>query len=431
MSSAARAREVMDLDLDVDDTRHPPISSVIKLEAPRIKEAGMHWIARAEPLLNKLLGKLGEAAAGGQVTSRDQLWNVDSGASAKKPDKREEVLLASMEKFAAISSLGQEFHRWKLKTSEEYKLKYKAADRDGKEEFRKEWATTMHKNHVSRKTYQKSFERVDIKRGTYKPFSKWVQDQGGDEDAFQGCLKGAEKMLKMKGGWVRKNPVTERLEFFDLELGSEELMSESWSLYQEQSDEPVDGGSEAPSDPAEAAGSPRAAAVGALDAGVRGEPKAKGKTKAKAKAGNRGSTKSRGEIEEMMVECRQEVAPYMRAITAAKAIIESYQRGPGQSNYSRASKNNIDKLNELLRVVVIDDEDALQVSARDLAELRWTWDAHRLLSAMKAFHATATSAPLKVLEKEVAVFHRRQDADFVRPKPPPGNKRKVAKMAAA
>ena len=77
---------------------------------------------------------------------------------------------------------------------------------------------------------------VNQSLGTYKPFAKLVQDEGGKDDpeALSAAKKIASKCVALGGDWVSWNVMSERLEFLHLRREHNEIMSNKWELYLEE-----------------------------------------------------------------------------------------------------------------------------------------------------------------------------------------------------
>ena len=87
------------------------------------------------------------------------------------------------------------------------------------------------------KSHIQSYKVVNQSLGTYKPFSMLVQDEGGkdDADSLSAAKKIASKCVALGGDWVSWNVMSERLEFLHLRREHNEVMSNMWQLYLEES----------------------------------------------------------------------------------------------------------------------------------------------------------------------------------------------------
>ena len=115
--------------------------------------------------------------------------------------------------------------------SPEYK-----GSRDDRAQFRADWVKVQFAKKQEIREKQTSYKKVNFKRGSYRPFSMIYKKQGGAEDpgAMQATLNICRACMKMGGEWLNYNKMSDRIEFFDLEVGWEKDFSEAWSLYERQ-----------------------------------------------------------------------------------------------------------------------------------------------------------------------------------------------------
>ena len=88
-----------------------------------------------------------------------------------------------------------------------------------------------------KKSHTQSYKVVNQPLGTYKPFSMLAQDEGGkdDPDSSSAAKKVAIECVALGGDWVSRNVMSERLEFLHLRREHNEVMSNMWQLYFEES----------------------------------------------------------------------------------------------------------------------------------------------------------------------------------------------------
>ena len=93
------------------------------------------------------------------------------------------------------------------------------------------------RNLVMKKSHTQSYKVVNQPLGTYKPFSMLVRDEGGkdDPDSLSAAKKIASKCVALGGDWASWNVMSERPEFLHLRRGHNEVMSNMWQLYLEES----------------------------------------------------------------------------------------------------------------------------------------------------------------------------------------------------
>ena len=346
------------------------------------------------------------------LKSLDHMFQIPA-ETPLPPDLREKNLRKGVENgVAADSTLGMEFYRQMKAKGEAVKADYDKSSRAAKAAMRLEWCNDTLKAHMIRRSYGKSFKRVDIKKGTYKPFSRWVQDQGGDQEAVNGCIKGAIKLFKMGAPWVRRNPVTERVEFLDLECGFEEVMEENWSRYEEHSSQ-----NEAGTENTEA----NAEDPPALGNGNGADPPPAGAKK-------NPKTRKMTDLDNTLQQCKPKIVVYNQVMQLTNNIIDSYERDPENGKYSFLKKEVIDRVRTLQIAVKITDADAADLMARDVGELKRKWSETKLLAAGQEFLRKYGDVDLGTLQAEITIIQRRADADLpapTRPKPPPMKRRKV------
>ena len=87
------------------------------------------------------------------------------------------------------------------------------------------------------KSHTLSYKVVNQSLGTYKPFSMLEQDAGSnhDPDSLSAAKEIASKLVALGGDRVSWNVMSERFEFLHLRRERNEVMSNMWQLYLEES----------------------------------------------------------------------------------------------------------------------------------------------------------------------------------------------------
>jgi len=132
--------------------------------------------------------------------------------------------------------LGQKFQAAHKKGSAQHSMYNQSKGFKEKTEFRLKWAREQYDDIVMAKRHTQSYKVVNQSLGTYKPFAVLVQDEGGKDDpeALNAAKKIASKCVALGGDWVSWNVMSERLEFLHLRREHNEIMSNKWELYLEE-----------------------------------------------------------------------------------------------------------------------------------------------------------------------------------------------------
>jgi len=183
-----------------------------------------------------------QAAAGSEETTiYDQLKNAHTvfaplHAEVAPPTPEEVVMRCAVQngKVESRSTVGWNFDRT-CKSDLTLKADYKkCGSNKEKEAFRLEWARGRLTYFVKSRTYTKSFARVDITKGIYRPFARIAVEQGGDKAAYKAALRYVLKCIQLGPPWTLWNDMTDRLDFLDLEKGFTEELSQAWSNQQRE-----------------------------------------------------------------------------------------------------------------------------------------------------------------------------------------------------
>ena len=104
--------------------------------------------------------------------------------------------------------------------------------REDQRAFRQHWAETQYHIHIQEKSLSKSWQKVDTTKGTYYPFPRIVQEEGGKEDPenVKAAMNYCRKCMELGGDWVSINQMTERLEFLHLKREHKDIFSQCWEL---------------------------------------------------------------------------------------------------------------------------------------------------------------------------------------------------------
>ena len=106
-----------------------------------------------------------------------------------------------------------------------------------KASFRAEWAKSALSNLQTSKQHSKSYQEVEVSRGTYLSFEK-IWDEGcQDQDDSNAAMLYCARATKLGGKWTRLNGMTDRVEFLYLRNVFTETLSEKWAMYLTQREE--------------------------------------------------------------------------------------------------------------------------------------------------------------------------------------------------
>lgn len=122
------------------------------------------------------------------------------------------------------SSIGQRFARDPaLGKSAEYQA---LGSNLAKAAFRKRWAAEQFAACIARREKENVYEKLDMSKGVWLPFTRIVQKEGGDEAA----VSAAENYIKscMMKGWVKTNRMTQRTEYLYLKSEIHESFMSRW-----------------------------------------------------------------------------------------------------------------------------------------------------------------------------------------------------------
>ena len=115
--------------------------------------------------------------------------------------------------------------------SSEYK-----GNRLDKKKFREDWVKAQLSKVMQERLRMTKYKTVNFKRGVYRPFSILYKNQGGKDDpgAMRAALNIARSCIRLGGDWTKYNRMSKRLEFFELQSGWEQDLTEAWALYEKR-----------------------------------------------------------------------------------------------------------------------------------------------------------------------------------------------------
>ena len=158
----------------------------------------------------------------------------DVGAQCCKLELQLEEILKS-KKIKANCPLDQKFRR-EHKDNPEYKaLKTQSA----RERFKIAWCHDKYNKLRIDKSKIEETEDAETANGVYMPFDCLVREEGGaqNETNVRAAHNHALECLKKRGKWVKRNPMTKRIEFLHVKYGSNKRFSQKWQLKQTESKE--------------------------------------------------------------------------------------------------------------------------------------------------------------------------------------------------
>ena len=167
---------------------------------------------------------------------KEELDENKQTRAEKDKQKLEEYLKQALyehKKVMGQSPLDQKFRK-EARVSPLKERYDKAVGEKAVEAFKLKWACLKYKNIKESKSYMKSFQRVDVKKGEYVPLGKYIQSFGIHYDrdaAICHGLRGAVKMTKMGGAWCYIEPLSEALFVLNLRNEFKEELAEAWTMY--------------------------------------------------------------------------------------------------------------------------------------------------------------------------------------------------------
>lgn len=104
------------------------------------------------------------------------------------------------------------------------------------QEFRQGWLDKKHKDFEQEKIYRKSFTRLDLTQGTFKPLGKVIVDEGGwsDNNAAMGSLRLAAQCIAMGPEFHMIHPQTGRQNISRVEFSWRERFQEAWEEFRQE-----------------------------------------------------------------------------------------------------------------------------------------------------------------------------------------------------
>ena len=214
------------------DAASPPPSPIKKLDSRQFdtEEAHVDVAALAEVKKAEL-----DAAARAQAALENE--KAELAEIESTPEERE--LEDAMEEGIDLrSKWGVRFSR--DKEGGKHPTYTNLASRAAKAQFRKDWAKSNWQQIRKMRERRDEFSQVDIKKGTYKPFSMIWKKQGGTKDPFamEAAKNYTAKCIAMKGNWLKYNKMTCRMEYLDIDECMKDVFTRSWAMYEQKESVP-------------------------------------------------------------------------------------------------------------------------------------------------------------------------------------------------
>ena len=155
------------------------------------------------------------------------------------------------------------------------KQDYDAANRAGKDKFRKEWAEKTYSDYEEARKHIVAEQHKERSIGRYMNMDQLVREEGGKESpsAVEGAIRYAIACIRMRGKWVKVHKLTKRTLFLYVHEEHIDSFEESWIKYQVERNksckpsQSMEGGEERPPAPKKRGGKPAGLGDGTCKAG--------------------------------------------------------------------------------------------------------------------------------------------------------------------
>jgi hypothetical protein len=167
---------------------------------------------------------------------KDELLDLTSHQQRKYAALRAAVTEGKME---ATSYLAKTFRQ---ALSDDSLKTFSKLGRTEQAAFRLEWAKTQYGSFREEKIKQKSWRRIDVKKGTYLNMSNLVASEGGgfgDVEAVRGVQRLVAMCLAMGPPWTMRHPQTGRMLFLKLDFSYVEEFDELFQQCKKEFDNGV------------------------------------------------------------------------------------------------------------------------------------------------------------------------------------------------
>eukprot|EP00974_Lingulodinium_polyedra_P130202 11212948-Lingulodinium_polyedra.AAC.1 len=331
-------------------------------EAAVAAEEAAQEAAKGSSSLQAMLANLSKGQGTQEDLVKTQAFFTDEIEKAKKKkaeevgvfdDEQKELSDAIGEGVPSYGKWGTAFRRDKTVDHEAYK----GLSTTAKKEFRKEWAESKLKAMTLKKTHARKYQEIDESCGEYLSFPNLVKACGGAEvqENYRAACNLASKCVLLGGKWISYNHMEERWEFLRMRRCYTERFSQSWSLYQQETEEMES----------------TAALEKQLDNSKEEEakqpnsskevekPKSKAKAKAKnGKAKDKGSVaggKEKSELDILLVECCKLKTKLSVAKQKAESITRAAMTDPSWHWANRHDQAALIEIKDFMKKACFDE----------------------------------------------------------------------------
>ena len=322
----------MDDDDHEETSPSPAEAATMSVDSLMAVVAGMPDLERAKTLEDALKAELAATKARDQPVAEAAAPVPKTKRQLQEQAFEEAIQTASMTGEWNQAALGNKFQRLFGKKGPRNAEYSNVQGLAAQEAFKKTWIADTNTDIEKSKVHLKSYQKVNRRHGIYMPVGQYIESFGiqyNRELAIKAGLRGAEKMVRMGGGWCWVDPISESLFVLALKMEFIEDLKESWELSTKEVTHGSTGAAVTPRGIADADGT--AASSGALavvPAPAITTPKAKTKAEAKtaakaaaaAKAGQGKSPKTKTESEVAVEEANKLKERYLKATGRADKI---------------------------------------------------------------------------------------------------------------
>ena len=193
----------------------------------------------------KGLGKDTDGSRWAEIIDLDLNFCKEHGAMYEKPKDEDSQLkedlskrdrkfaerLLELKEAPKISSTDPVIQKMMRELPADEKEDYKKKSSQEQEEFKKMWIQEQLEDKIEKRSTLKSYQKIDVKLGSYMSASKVWQEEGGSEEDFIPTQKLLRKKLLLGWPHVAYNAETERHDFLYIRRQNSEIFKQCWEAY--------------------------------------------------------------------------------------------------------------------------------------------------------------------------------------------------------